>query len=93
MDNITNSREDYAVVLGNKLKETRIEKKISIDQLAEQFKVSVKMLHDIENGVIVSTQNSYFSRLLCKKYINAIGLDVDEYVFIIDEIYQNDADD
>ena len=41
------------------------------------------MLNDIENGVIVTTQNSYFSRLLCKKFVNEID---NETFYIFDEL-------
>lgn len=72
--------------LGNRLKEARKEKGISLDDLQEMTKIQKRYLKNIEEGNYDSMPGKFYVRAFIKQYAEAVGLDP-ETLF---EEYQSD---
>lgn len=92
--------------IGEKLRETREEMGISIDEVAEDLKVSKSQIEDSEEGNIKAFKDIYSLKFFIRDYSKYLGLDYDkmvdefnEYLFdytsklSIDEIRKASEDD
>lgn len=61
--------------LGNRLKEARKEKGISLDDLQEMTKIQKRYLKNIEEGNYDSMPGKFYVRAFIKQYAEAVGLD------------------
>ncbi|MCA1030142.1 DUF4115 domain-containing protein [Bacillus timonensis] len=64
--------------LGNKLKETRESKQISLDDLQQITKIQKRYLIGIEEGNYQIMPGKFYVRAFVKQYAEAVGLDPDE---------------
>lgn len=63
--------------LGEKLKEAREAKGISLEQLQETTKIQKRYLQAIEQGNFQTLPGTFYARAFIKEYANAVGLDAD----------------
>ncbi|GER68977.1 XRE family transcriptional regulator [Weizmannia acidilactici] len=64
--------------LGNRLKEVRKEKGISLDDLQEMTKIQKRYLKNIEEGKYDSMPGKFYVRAFIKQYAEAVGLQPEE---------------
>lgn len=76
-------------LLGQFLKEKRIQNKVSVDDLAKEFIIRASELEEFEEG----KENPSFSRLLAIKYAKKFDANNDEFKALLDASYPNTADD
>ncbi|MDR4946415.1 DUF4115 domain-containing protein [Neobacillus cucumis] len=72
--------------LGNRLKETRLAKNLSLDDLQTITKIQKRYLVGIEEGNYESMPGNFYVRAFIKQYAEALNLNPDE----IFETYQNE---
>jgi len=80
--------------LGNRLKEARLAKGLSLDDLQAVTKIQKRYLSGIEEGNYSSMPGDFYVRAFIKQYSEAVGLDPDEifdtYKAEIPSAYQQD---
>ncbi|MCM3570772.1 helix-turn-helix domain-containing protein [Neobacillus mesonae] len=64
--------------LGNRLKEARLAKNLSLDDLQSLTKIQKRYLIGIEEGNYSSMPGNFYVRAFIKQYTEALGLDPDE---------------
>ena len=64
--------------LGARLKEARLQKGYSLDDLQEITKIQKRYLVGIEDGNYASMPGSFYVRAFIKQYAEAVGLNADE---------------
>lgn len=64
--------------LGTRLKEARLSKKLSLDDLQEVTKIQKRYLIGIEEGNYSLMPGTFYVRAFIKQYAEAVGLDPDE---------------
>ena len=64
--------------LGARLKEARLQKGYSLDDLQEITKIQKRYLVGIEEGNYSSMPGTFYVRAFIKQYAEAVGLDADE---------------
>src|SRR5690625_2609633 len=64
--------------IGEKLKEARETKNISLDTLQETTKIQKRYLLAIEQGNLHILPGKFYARAFIKEYATAVGLDPDE---------------
>ncbi|MVO99089.1 helix-turn-helix domain-containing protein [Paenibacillus lutrae] len=64
--------------LGQRLKQARLEKKMSLDDLQEITKIRTRYLEAIEEGNYKVLPGSFYVRAFIKSYAEAVGLDPNE---------------
>lgn len=72
--------------LGNRLKEARLAKGLSLDDLQSMTKIQKRYLIGIEEGNYASMPGNFYVRAFIKQYSEALGLNPDE----IFETYKNE---
>ena len=72
--------------LGNRLKETRLAKGLSLDDLQSMTKIQKRYLIGIEEGNYSSMPGNFYVRAFIKQYAEALGLNPDELF----EAYKNE---
>lgn len=72
--------------LGNRLKEARLDKDLSLDDLQSMTKIQKRYLLGIEEGNYSSMPGNFYVRAFIKQYAEALGLNPDE----IFETYKGD---
>jgi cytoskeletal protein RodZ len=72
--------------LGNRLKEARLAKGLSLEDLQSMTKIQKRYLIGIEDGNYSSMPGNFYVRAFVKQYAEALQLDVDE----IFELYKGD---
>lgn len=82
--------------LGNRLKEAREEKKISLDDLQTITKIQKRYLLGIEEGNYAIMPGKFYVRAFIKQYAEAVGLDpeqiLDEFKDEIPSTYEEDEE-
>ncbi|MFJ7638521.1 RodZ domain-containing protein [Peribacillus sp. NPDC097225] len=68
----------YLTELGNRLKETREAKGLTLDNLQELTKIQKRYLVGIEEGNYSMMPGKFYVRAFIKQYCEAVGLDPDE---------------
>ncbi|RHW36371.1 helix-turn-helix domain-containing protein [Neobacillus notoginsengisoli] len=80
--------------LGNRLKEARLEKGLSLDDLQAVTKIQKRYLSGIEEGNYSTMPGDFYVRAFIKQYSEAVGVDPDEifdtYKAEIPSAYQQD---
>jgi cytoskeletal protein RodZ len=76
---------EFVSELGQLLKNARLEKKISLDDLQETTKIRKRYLEAIEEGNYKVLPGSFYVRAFIKSYAEAVGLDPNEVL----KLYQN----
>lgn len=66
--------------IGIKLKETRESMGISIEEAADDLKVKVKQIEDIENGNMDAFKDVFYLKYFIRDYSKYLGLDYEEMV-------------
>ncbi|MCF6410638.1 helix-turn-helix domain-containing protein [Pseudalkalibacillus salsuginis] len=61
--------------LGQRLKETRLEKQLSYEQLQDKTKIQKRYLQAIEEGKYSVLPGAFYARAFIKNYAEAVGLD------------------
>lgn len=78
--------------LGNRLKEAREAKGLTLDDLQDITKIQKRYLKDIEEGNYDSIPGKFYVRAFIKQYGEAVGLDpealFDEYKHEIPSVYE-----
>ncbi|WP_080874699.1 helix-turn-helix domain-containing protein [Oceanobacillus timonensis] len=64
--------------VGEKLKEARLEKDISLDSLQEKTKIQKRYLVAIEEGNFDILPGKFYTRAFIKEYASAVGIDPDD---------------
>ncbi|MFD1066288.1 helix-turn-helix domain-containing protein [Oceanobacillus locisalsi] len=64
--------------VGEKLKEARLEKDISLDSLQEKTKIQKRYLVAIEEGNFDILPGKFYTRAFIKEYASAVGVDPDD---------------
>lgn len=72
--------------LGNRLKEARVEKGLSLDDLQEVTKIQKRYLIGIEEGNYSAMPGKFYVRAFIKQYAEAVGLEPE----VLFEEYKND---
>ncbi|MEO8210346.1 MAG: helix-turn-helix transcriptional regulator, partial [bacterium] len=70
-------------IFAEDLKAVREEKNLSLRTIAQQTRLNITVLENIENGDFTFQPQAYI-RAFLKQYINSIGLDVEETLFDYD---------
>jgi cytoskeletal protein RodZ len=91
MDNILNTKEEYAKSLGDKIKFARMELDIDQQLLSNELKISVDIINGLERGDITEGQRAYFTRLICLKILKRLNIENDDNIYIVDQVYPNSA--
>ncbi|AYC29302.1 helix-turn-helix domain-containing protein [Paenisporosarcina cavernae] len=73
--------------LGARLKEARVAKGYSLDDLQEMTKIQKRYLAGIEEGNYSTMPGPFYVRAFIKQYADAVGLDSDELL----EVYKQDV--
>lgn len=66
--------------IGIKLKETRESMEISIEEAADDLKVKVKQIEDIENGNMDAFKDVFYLKYFIRDYSKYLGLDYEQMV-------------
>ncbi|HLT56489.1 MAG TPA: helix-turn-helix domain-containing protein, partial [Bacillota bacterium] len=64
--------------IGARLKEARIAKGLSLDELQEETKIQKRYLVAIEEGNLDILPGKFYARAFIKEYASAVGLDANE---------------
>lgn len=64
--------------IGEKLKEARLEKELSLEDVQKLTKIQTRHLEAIEENNFSLIPGSFYARVFIKEYANAVGLDADE---------------
>jgi cytoskeletal protein RodZ len=68
----------FVMEIGERLKEAREEKNISLESLQETTKIQKRYLIAIEEGNLQVLPGKFYARAFIKEYANAVGLDPNE---------------
>ena len=68
----------FLTELGNRLKEARLVKGLSLDDLQEITKIQKRYLIGIEEGNFSSMPGKFYVRAFIKQYAEAVGLEPEE---------------
>lgn len=64
--------------IGEKLKEARLEKKLSLDEVHKRTKIQLRYLEAVEENNFSHIPGSFYVRVFIKEYANTVGLNADE---------------
>lgn len=64
--------------LGSYLKQVRVEKNLTLEQIQEITKIRKRYLEAIENGEYAILPGSFYARAFIKSYAEALGLNANE---------------
>ncbi|WP_440895384.1 RodZ domain-containing protein [Amphibacillus sp. Q70] len=64
--------------IGERLKEARLEKELSLEDVQKSTKIQTRHLQAIEENNFSLIPGSFYARVFIKEYANAVGLDADE---------------
>ena len=70
----------YLTELGNRLKEARLVKGLSLDDLQEITKIQKRYLIGIEEGNYSMMPGKFYVRAFIKQYAEAVGLEPEEII-------------
>lgn len=84
MEIITKKEGDKLATIGEQLKEGRLEKKLTIEELQQETKIQKKYLEAIEEDNFSAMPSSYYVRAFIRQYARAVDLDGDRLVKIYD---------
>lgn len=71
--------------LGQVLKNERIAKGMTIEEVADMTKISVRYLHSIENNDLSALPGKFYIKGFIRNYAKAIGFDVEPYLSDTDD--------
>ncbi|BCA84638.1 transcriptional regulator [Enterococcus saigonensis] len=73
-----------ATTIGARLRQARLNKNISLDELQQITKIQKRYLEAIESGKLDALPGSFYVRAFVKQYAQAVGEDGDKLVAILD---------
>ncbi|HLQ40020.1 MAG TPA: RodZ domain-containing protein [Tetragenococcus sp.] len=76
------------ILIGEKLRQARLKKNISIDELQKKTKIQKRYLEAIEKGAFEELPGAYYVRTFLRQYAQEVDLDGD---FLIDVYEGNDS--
>lgn len=76
---------DNALLLGETLKEIRISKNVTVEQLSQELKISKNIINALEEGE--SFKDNTYMRLIIKKYAKYLNIDEAEFISLLDKAY------
>ena len=82
-------RMNLMEVIGEKLKTSREEKGLSLDEVSEDLKISVKDLENIESGNRKAFQDVFTLKQYIRDYAKYLGLDYENLVEEFNEFIEN----
>src|SRR5690625_7056330 len=72
----------FTMGIGEKLKEIRETRNLSLDDIQEETKIQKRYLRAIEDGNFHILPGSFYARAFIKEYAQALGLDYEELLEI-----------
>ena len=76
-------REEYNTI-GQILKNCRIKRKLSLEQVSNKTKISIQSLTNIENGRLDLIANKFFQKSFIKSYSKALRISVKKILLLLD---------
>lgn len=70
--------------IGKRLKEARLEKKLTLEELQQATKIQKKHLKAIEGDAFDELPSSYYARTFIKQYAAEVGVDATELINVFD---------
>ena len=76
-------REEYNTI-GQILKNCRIKRKLSLEQVSNKTKISIQSLTNIENGRLDLIANKFFQKSFIKSYSKALRISDKKILLLLD---------